>query len=103
MTHSRPWPPLGQDGKRTYAFVARGDARLRDVTLLSRAAPYCPQGLLSVLCCSVPSAGTTIAPVRNSCEECAAPLTRACANCDSQLSPTAKFRRGCASCEYQVG
>jgi len=30
------------------------------------------------------------------CEECAAPLTRACAKCGRQLSPTAKFCPECA-------
>ena len=34
------------------------------------------------------------------CEECAAPLTRACANCGSQLSPTAKF---CPECAQPTG
>ena len=30
------------------------------------------------------------------CEECAAPLRRACAKCGRPLSPTAKFCPGCA-------
>jgi hypothetical protein len=30
------------------------------------------------------------------CEECAAPIGRACAKCGRPLSPTAKFRPGCA-------
>ena len=30
------------------------------------------------------------------CEECAAPLARACAKCGRQLSPTAKFCPECA-------
>src|SRR5262245_65116024 len=34
------------------------------------------------------------------CEECAAPLTRACANCGAQLSPTAKF---CSECAHPTG
>ena len=32
----------------------------------------------------------------NFCEECAAPLGRACAKCGRPLSPTAKFCPGCA-------
>ncbi|MBT8362453.1 MAG: zinc ribbon domain-containing protein, partial [Deltaproteobacteria bacterium] len=34
------------------------------------------------------------------CEECAAPLKRACTNCGSQLSPTAKF---CSECAHPTG
>ena len=34
------------------------------------------------------------------CEECAAPLARACANCGAQLSPTAKF---CSECAHPTG
>lgn len=34
------------------------------------------------------------------CEECAAPLARACANCGAQLSPTAKF---CSECAHPAG
>ena len=34
------------------------------------------------------------------CEECAAPLKRACANCGSQLSPTSKF---CSECAHPTG
>src|SRR5215510_8661830 len=34
------------------------------------------------------------------CEECAAPLARACANCGAQLSPTAKF---CSECAHPRG
>ena len=34
------------------------------------------------------------------CEECAAPLVRACANCGRQLSPTAKF---CPECAHSTG
>ena len=34
------------------------------------------------------------------CEECAAPLARACPNCGSQLSPTAKF---CPECAHPTG
>jgi class 3 adenylate cyclase/tetratricopeptide (TPR) repeat protein len=34
------------------------------------------------------------------CEECAAPLARACANCGTQLSPTAKF---CPECAHPAG
>ena len=34
------------------------------------------------------------------CEECAAPLARACANCGAQLSPTAKF---CSQCAHPPG
>jgi class 3 adenylate cyclase/tetratricopeptide (TPR) repeat protein len=34
------------------------------------------------------------------CEECAAPLARACANCGAELSPTAKF---CSECAHPAG
>jgi class 3 adenylate cyclase/tetratricopeptide (TPR) repeat protein len=34
------------------------------------------------------------------CEECAAPLTRACVNCGAQLSATAKF---CSECAHPAG
>src|SRR5262249_894553 len=34
------------------------------------------------------------------CEECAAPLARACANCGAQISPTAKF---CSECAHPTG
>jgi class 3 adenylate cyclase/tetratricopeptide (TPR) repeat protein len=34
------------------------------------------------------------------CEECAAPLARACVNCGEQLSPTAKF---CPECAHPTG
>jgi len=34
------------------------------------------------------------------CEECAAPLARACANCGAQLSATAKF---CSECAHPAG
>ena len=34
------------------------------------------------------------------CEECAAPLVRACAKCGRQLSPTAKF---CPECAHPTG
>ena len=34
------------------------------------------------------------------CEECAAPLARACAKCGRQLSPTAKF---CPECAHPTG
>src|SRR5512144_3022094 len=34
------------------------------------------------------------------CEECAAPLARACAHCDARLSPTAKF---CSECGHPAG
>ena len=34
------------------------------------------------------------------CEECAAPLARACASCGAQLSPTAKF---CSECAHPAG
>jgi class 3 adenylate cyclase/tetratricopeptide (TPR) repeat protein len=34
------------------------------------------------------------------CEECAAPLERACANCGAELSPTAKF---CSECAHPAG
>src|SRR2546427_11023942 len=34
------------------------------------------------------------------CEECAAPLTRACAQCGRPLSPTAKF---CSECAHPTG
>ncbi len=34
------------------------------------------------------------------CEECAAPLSRACANCGAQLSPTGKF---CSECAHPTG
>jgi class 3 adenylate cyclase/tetratricopeptide (TPR) repeat protein len=34
------------------------------------------------------------------CEECAAPLARACVNCGAQLSPTAKF---CSECAHPAG
>ena len=34
------------------------------------------------------------------CEECAAPLARACANCGAQLSPSAKF---CSECAHPAG
>ena len=34
------------------------------------------------------------------CEECAAPLVRACVNCGSQLSPTANF---CSECAHPTG
>jgi Double zinc ribbon len=34
------------------------------------------------------------------CEECAAPLARACAGCGRPLSPTAKF---CAECAHPTG
>src|SRR5215471_16015348 len=34
------------------------------------------------------------------CEECAAPLAPACANCGAQLSPTAKF---CSECAHPTG
>ena len=35
-------------------------------------------------------------PGANFCEQCAAPLLRACANCGRALSPTARFCPGCA-------
>jgi hypothetical protein len=34
------------------------------------------------------------------CEECAAPMPRACANCGRRLSPTAKF---CPECAQPTG
>ena len=34
------------------------------------------------------------------CEECAAPLARACATCGRQLAPTAKF---CPECAHPTG
>jgi Double zinc ribbon len=34
------------------------------------------------------------------CEECAAPLARACTNCGAQLSATAKF---CSECAHPAG
>ena len=34
------------------------------------------------------------------CDECGAPLARACANCGAQLSPTAKF---CSECAHPAG
>jgi Double zinc ribbon len=34
------------------------------------------------------------------CEECAAPLARACANCGAQFSATAKF---CSECAHPAG
>src|SRR5262245_38563699 len=39
-------------------------------------------------------------PGANFCEECAAPLVRACSYCGAQLSPTAKF---CSECAHPTG
>ncbi len=39
-------------------------------------------------------------PEAKFCEECAAPLARACANCGAQLSATAKF---CSECAHPAG
>ena len=38
-------------------------------------------------------------PKAKFCEECAAPLARACSNCDTQLLATAKF---CPDCAHPV-
>src|SRR5262245_6858075 len=39
-------------------------------------------------------------PSAKFCEECAAPLVRACSKCGAELSPTAKF---CSECAHPAG
>ncbi|PYM81678.1 MAG: hypothetical protein DME09_16320, partial [Candidatus Rokuibacteriota bacterium] len=43
-----------------------------------------------------PRCHTENRPQAKFCEECAAPLARACAHCGAELSPTAKFCPECA-------